>query len=545
MAALAGTDLAELLTADGVWRLLRTRAALTPDQTCVIDSDHHDVTFGEIFDRAERVAAGLAARGVHPGSVVSWQLPSWIDTIVLFTALSRLRAVQNPLVMMLREPEVRFICTQARSDLLVVPKTYRGYAHGEMAESISAGRGGTLDVLVVDEGLPEATPPDGEAPESATGTSGTDASGTGTSGTDTRWLFYTSGTTSVPKGARHTDRGLVSAARTYCAALTPRSDDRIAMLAPIAHVGGILHVLTSFMTGAAVIIADQFDPATVARLLGDNDVTIGGNGVPFGLKFMELQRANPRVPLFPTMTVFTVGGSPRPRTFNQDVRRTLGGHGIVSGYGLTECPFVSWASPRDADSDRALSEGRPGPDVSVRIVREDGSAARPGEFGEVRVKAPQLMRGYVDASLDAEAFDESGYFRTGDLGVVDDRGYLTITGRIKDVIIRNMENVSAREVEDAFLGHPDIAELSVVGLPDVLTGERVCAVVVPRPGREPLALSELCKYARAQGLNVRKLPVQLEIVDELPRNAMGKVVKRVLRERFDRHAPGAEATADP
>jgi acyl-CoA synthetase (AMP-forming)/AMP-acid ligase II len=522
-----GASPVEALEADSVWQLLRRRAALTPGRLFMIDANRRLVTFGELFHRAERVGAGLAERGVHRGSVVSWQLPSRIDTIVLFTALSRLGAVQNPLVMMLREPEVGFISGQARSALLVVPRSYRQYEHGAMAESISASSGG-LDVLTVDDDLPEAVPRPQERADS---------------GTETRWLFYTSGTTSAPKGARHTDRGLIAAARTYCSALLPTPDDRIALIAPIAHVGGVLHVLAAFMTGAALVVADLFDPVAVAQLLGESGVTIGGNGVPFGLKFIELQRGRPHDPLFPAMKVFTIGGSPRPRTFSQDIRETLGGSGIVSGYGLTECPFVSWASLRDPDGDRALSEGRPGPDAQVRITRGDGAAADAGEPGEVRVKAPQLMQGYVDASLDADAFDDEGYFRTGDLGVVDDRGYLTITGRIKDVIIRNMENISAREVEDAFLGHPGIAELAVIGLPDEQTGERVCAVVVPRSAHDSPTLPELCEYARSRGLNVRRLPVQLEIVEQLPRNAMGKVMKRRLREQFDHGSAGPEGKA--
>ena len=144
------------------------------------------------------------------------------------------------------------------------------------------------------------------------------------------------------------------------------------------------------------------------------------------------------------------------------------------------------------------------------------------------------MLGYLDSSLDADAFDDEGYFRTGDLAMVDDAGYLTITGRLKDVIIRNMENISAREIENLALTFPRAAETAVIALPDPETGERVCAVVVPADPMDPPTLDELVAHLRAEGLNPRKLPVQLEYVSELPRNAMNKVVKKTLKDQFVR-----------
>src|SRR5690606_13677664 len=182
--------------------------------------------------------------------------------------------------------------------------------------------------------------------------------------------------------------------------------------------------------------------------------------------------------------------------------------------------------------EHATTEGRPGPGTDLRIVRDDGSEAATGETGELRVRARQLMLGYVDPALDRDAFDENGYFRTGELGFLDERGYLTITGRQKDVIIRKMENISAREVEEHPITHPGVPDAAVIGVPDEEAGERVCAVVAPADPAAPPGLAYLCEHARGRGLNVRKLPERLEIVDELPRNAMGKVVNPRLRERF-------------
>ncbi|WP_406358186.1 class I adenylate-forming enzyme family protein [Streptomyces sp. NBC_00658] len=504
------------LQADSVWELVCRRAAATPGALLVVDERRRRMTFAEFRDSVERVAAGLAARGVGRGTVVSWQLPSWIETIVLFAALSRLGAVQNPLIMMLREPEVEFICRQAGSRLLIVPESFRRFEHGAMAHSLAARLPG-LEVLTTGAGLPEADPaalpPEPQGPEA-------------------RWLFYTSGTTAAAKGAKHTDEGLLAAARTFCTAIEPTPDDRIAALAPLAHVGGVLHVLAALMAGSALIINDVFEPAASAELLRDEGVTLGGSGVPFLQGFLREQRARPRERLFPSMRAFLIGGAPRHESLHYETRDRLGGAGISSGYGLTECPFLSWGRPDDGDHEHATADGQPGPETRVRIVRADGTRADAGEIGELWVRAPQLTVGYVDSGLDKAAFDAEGFFRTGDLASLDGRGYLTITGRLKDVIIRNMENVSAREVEDHLLAVPGLADATVIGLPDPDTGERVCAVVVPVDPASPPELGEICAHLRARGLNTRRLPVQLEILAELPRNAMGKVVKTALRERF-------------
>jgi acyl-CoA synthetase (AMP-forming)/AMP-acid ligase II len=504
-----------------IWQLIRGRAERTPHARLVIDEHDHAITFGEFRDAAERLAAGLADRGVRAEDVVSWQLPSRIDTMILTAALSRLGVVQNPLIMMLREPEVEFICGQAKSRLLVVTSHFRGYDHAGMAHAV-AGRLPGLDVLVVDDGLPTGDPatlpPEPEPDQQSEPL--------------VRWLFYTSGTTAEPKGAQHTDRGLLAASATFCESLAPTAADRIASLAPIAHVGGILHILSALAVGSSLVITAVFDPASTPEQLSRQQVTLGGSGVPFIRVYLQRQRAQPDSRMFPQARAWLVGGSPRPASLHHDVKNELGGVGIVSGYGLTECPYVSWGHVGDSDHGLATTEGRPRSGTEVVIVRADGSHAGPGEVGELRVRAPQLTVGYVDSALDADAFDSDGFFRTGDLAFVDEHGAITITGRIKDVIIRNMENISAREVEDRLADYAGISDVAVVGLPDPVTGERVCAVVVPARPEHPPTLDEVCAHLTGKGLNVRKLPVQLEVVDELPRNAMAKVVKVELRRRF-------------
>jgi len=201
----------------------------------------------------------------------------------------------------------------------------------------------------------------------------------------------------------------------------------------------------------------------------------------------------------------------------------------VSGYGLTEAPIIAMGSVRDSDEQLANTEGKATGTTRLRVVTLEGKEGGIGEEGEIRAKAPQLMKGYLDSSLDAEAFDEDGWFKTGDIGRLDKDGHVLITGRVKDIIIRHGENISAKELEDLLFTHPKIADAAVVGLPDPKTGERACAVVVATDTANPPTLPELFEYLTDQGLAKQKVPEQLELVDELPRNASGKVLKHELR----------------
>jgi acyl-CoA synthetase (AMP-forming)/AMP-acid ligase II len=225
------------------------------------------------------------------------------------------------------------------------------------------------------------------------------------------------------------------------------------------------------------------------------------------------------------------GGAPQPPQLFWDLLRETGAP-IRSGYGLTEHPIVTMGALGDPPEKLAASEGRATRGTEIRIVKPGGALAAAGEEGEVRVRGPHLFRGYVDAALDAEAIDEGGFLRTGDLGVLDADGYLAITGRLKDVIIRKGENVSAKEIEDHLHAHPRVGEAAVIGLPDAERGERVCAVLVLRDAGSPLELSELAAFLRGRGLANYKLPEQLELLAELPRNPSGKVLKRELQTRY-------------
>jgi len=505
-----------------LWELLEQRVAATPDAVMAVDDGDRSITFAEYRAAAERAAAGLARLGIAEGDVVSWQLPTWIESLVLVAALSRLGVVQNPMLPIYRQREVGFITKQAGTRLLIVPGTWRNFDYEDMAREIAGGQPG-LEVLVANRALPQGDPtqlpPPPMPPDDV-------------ADLPVRWYYYTSGTTADPKGAQHTDATIKAAAVGMCERLEVAASDRIGCVFPFTHIAGAVYIFSALTYGCTMIVVEGFDAEATPPVLARNDVTLAGAGTPFHMAYLAYQRNHPEsAPLFPKARAYIGGGAPKPPQLHYDIKAELGGVGVVSGYGMTEAPIVTMASVRDSDEVLADTEGRAVTGVDLVAVTLDGGRAPVGEEGEIRVKGPMLMRGYLDASLDVEAFDDDGYLRTGDLGVLDERGNVRITGRVKDIIIRNMENISAKELEDILFTHPKIADVAVIGLPDDRTGERACAVVVVQ-GDDAPALDELSAYLLEKGLMKQKLPEQLEIVDALPRNPTGKVLKFELRDRF-------------
>jgi acyl-CoA synthetase (AMP-forming)/AMP-acid ligase II len=512
-----------------LWQVIERRAAATPDAVLAHEDTGAELTFAQYRDACLRAAAGLHAdHGVGRGTGVSWELPTWNESLVLVGALARLGARQNPLIPIYRGREVGFITEQSDASLLVVPTVYRNFDFEAMAREIAGPRPG-LGVLVVDRDLPDGDPaglPEGEAPPAAAAEA------------PIRWLFYTSGTTADPKGAPHTDLTVMASALAMAECLDIRADDVSALIFPFTHIGGIGWLMAALFTGCTLLTTEAFDPSTTPAFLAANDVTLAGSGTPFHMAYLAAQRAQGGDTIFPHIRSYPGGGAPKPPQLHYDLKREIGGVGIVSGYGLTEAPIVVMATTDDPDDKLASTEGRPTPGVDLIVVGLDGRRAGPGEEGEIRLKGPQVIRGYLDPSLDADAFDEQGYFRSGDLGIVDADGYVTITGRLKDVIIRHGENISAKEVEDLLYSHPAVADVAVIGLPDPKTGERACAVVAVRADQS-LAFADMVAYLKDQGLRIQAIPEQLELVDEVPRNPAGKILKHTLRERFASVPPPA------
>jgi cyclohexanecarboxylate-CoA ligase len=505
-----------------LWDLVEKRVALTPDLVIATDEDERTLTCAGFRDWAERVAAGFMAQGVGRDVNVSWLLPTWIEAFVLVGALARLEAVQNPMLPIYRDREVRFITQQTNAKLIITPSEWKGFDYEAMCRDAAAELPG-LDVFVCDKSLPEddpaVLPRFTPAPDVASA--------------PIRWIFYTSGTTADPKGARHSDASVRPSADAMVGGLQITDDDVFGLVFPYTHIGGQTWTFSAFMSGCKLVFNEAFVPATTIPILRREDITLAGAGTPFHMAYLDAQRQLPAgEKLFPHVRAFPGGASPKPPQLHYDILAEMGGVGIVSGYGLTEFPIATMAHTTDSPEQLAETEGSPGPGVTLKVVTLDGQVAGANEEGEIRTKGRQMFKGYVDSSLDDAAFDEDGWFRTGDLGKVNEFGNVVITGRLKDVIIRKGENISAKEVEDLLFTHPKVADAAVIGVPDPKLGERCCAVVAPSDPTDPPTLPELFEFLKAGGLMVQKIPEQLEIVDVLPRNPAGKVLKHELRSKY-------------
>jgi cyclohexanecarboxylate-CoA ligase len=505
-----------------IWELVDRRATASPDRTMLIDEWDNTLTFGEFRDAAERVAAGLLELGIDEGTPVTWQLPTRIDTVVLSAALSRIGAVQNPVIHLYREREVGFALRQTGAQFAFVQGVWRDFDFPAMFEKLAADMDAPPRILVVDDGLPQGDPStlppvpmlgDDEEPP-------------------IRWIYYTSGSTSDPKGARHSDRSLLSGGWGLAVALDMSSDDVGSIAFPYAHIGGPDYLVTLLTFGFPSVLIEAFNPSVTLDVYRKHGVTMVGGSTAFYIAFLAEQRKSPDVAVLPSIRLMSGGGAPKPPELHYEVQREIGGRGVVHGYGMTESPMIAQGSPHDTDEQLANTDGKPIVGISIRIVGFDGQEAAPGEDGEVRLEGPMVCKGYVDESLNAEAFDDQGWFRTGDLGHVRADGHVVLTGRLKDVIVRKGENISAKEIEDLLHTHPKVEDVAVVGLPDRERGERVCAVVTLAGGADELTLAEIVSFCAEAGLMRQKTPEQLEVRTSMPMAGLGKIVKKELRAEY-------------
>ena len=510
------------------WQLIDETATRHPDRVIVVDDHGRSYSNVQLRDAALRVAAGLADVGVGSGMVVSWQLPSVIESLVLLVALSRLGAVQNPIIPVLREREVRFITGEVHTELFIVPRSWRGFDHAALARTVAADHG--FDVLVVDLDAP-VVPGVLRLPQGDPATLASPPPAVDREALPVRWIYHTSGTTSDPKGARHTDSTVMHGASALIERLDIDEHDIYPVAFPVTHVGGVVILTTFLVTGARIALFESFDPATSPDRFAAYSPTLLGTAVPFFNAFLGAQERHGGEPLYPALRACLGGGAPIPTEIHHALRRSFGVVGVVGSWGLTEFPNATCARCDDPPEVMTGSVGRPGTGVEVRVVDEHGGDVVPGVEGELVLRGPQQLIGYVNVELDASGFFPGRWFRTGDLGRLDADGNVWITGRLKEIVIRNAENISVAEIENVLSHHPDVLEATVIGLPDPQTGERVCAVVVTRDARQ-LTLEVLRVHCAALGLARHKCPEQIEHVDLLPRNAMGKVQKPELRSRF-------------
>lgn len=515
-----------MLDSPTIWGLLVRRVEQAPDADLAIDGISGErLTCIRALQRAEYLAACLLAWGVGPGSLVSWQLPTGLTAFVLQLALARLGAVQNPLISMFGPSEVEAVLRRCRPQFYLVPQDGDSGLQGR-APHVLARLARPPRLLV----LPEAplrvdtsalpSPPE--------------------SGDAVRWIYVTSGTTAEPKGVRHADEALLRAGINLARAVGASPSDVGTMAFPIGHVGGVMYTVMLLASGASAVLLPRYQSAEAVAIFRRHGVTLTGGSTAHYQALLAEQRRLPERRLLPTLRLLSGGGAPKPPELVAQVRDELGCV-LAHAYGMTEAPLMASCRASDNVEQLAHSDGAIADGMALRIVVGMGDGERtaaPGDEGEIRVRGPGVFKGYTDPALDEVAFDSDGWFRTGDLGRLRPDGRVVVTGRLKDVIIRKGENISAREIEDLLSRHPQVGAVAVIGLPDTERGERVCAVVEPRVAGQHLRFADMVAWFEAAGVMRQKIPEQLETVDALPRQgSFSKVSKTALRERFASGTP--------
>jgi acyl-CoA synthetase (AMP-forming)/AMP-acid ligase II len=428
---------------------------------------------------------------------VAWQLPSHANAAVLMLALARMAVVQAPVLHLYREREVRAAVEVAAADVLLVDESTAG--------SAPAG----IRTVVVPADLVERL-------------RGVDAANLAPTETrsESSWVYFTSGTTGRPKAVRHTDATLLSASQGYVAHLGVGSHpDEVGTIAfPIAHIGGMVYLACALLGDFPVLLVPKVTAEGLPRLIAEHGVTVTGASTAFYQMLLAAQTAAPTKDLLmPSLRMLIGGGAACPPEVHRAVRQHLRVP-IVHAYGMTEAPMVCVSEITDSDEQLANSSGRPIP----------GSAVRVSASGEIELCGDNLTPGYVDAEDWLRTTTEDGWFRTGDRGRLRADGRIVLTGRTKDLIIRKGENIAPDEIENELLAHPLVDEIAVLGQPDQLRGELVCAVVRRSARHRDVTLAELCTFLDERGLMKQKWPERLVVVDEFPLTGLGKVAKAEL-----------------
>ncbi|HZP37040.1 MAG TPA: AMP-binding protein [Methylomirabilota bacterium] len=523
------------MTGAGHWRnesllaYLDRWARERPERTAFVDGRGR-YTWQALARAVERAALGLRAHGLEPGGVLSCQLPNWNEAAVLFLAALRLGAIVNPIPPTYRASELRFMLGLLGSQVAVVPAQFRGFDHAGMLTALQPELPRLRSVLVARGVGPAGTRPLEALLQEPWEARAGSAPLPGTDPNAVHEVVFTSGTTGEPKGVMHTENTTLSLLPRAIERLELSDRDVMLMASTVGHQTGFLfgYCLTVLLGGTTVWM-DVWNVEAGARLIEAEGVTVSMGATPF---LRDLTYAEPRPARGPggrTLRLFIAAGAPIPRALVRDARERLGCV-VSAGWGMTENGLCTCNGLRDPDEKIFGSDGVPLPGVELRIVDDADRDVAPGVEGHLLSRGCSHFVGYYERpGFTAEAHTRDGWFRTGDRATRDRDGYLTITGRAKDIIIRGGENIPIVEVENLLYTHPKIAGVAIVAMPDPRLGERACAVVVPREG-QAITLAEIVAFLEGHQLARQKFPERLELVSEFPTTPSGKVQKYRLRE---------------
>ncbi|WP_250280586.1 MULTISPECIES: AMP-binding protein [unclassified Frankia] len=506
--------------------LLDRWADATPARRFVSDGTT-ELDYATVRERAHGLAAALLRRGVRPGDRVAVQLPNWSEFVVSYLALARLGAVTVPIMTVYRHTEIAHVLRNSGAVAAITTGAFRGFDHAAMFRALQA-EAPALGTLVIARG--DAAPDELTFAEATATIPGPDEFGPYPEPDVPHVIVYTSGTESTAKGCVHTWNTLDFSGRGLARDVFQlTAEDVMFMPSPVAHATGlVVGVLVPLAVGAETHLLDIWEPNEGLRRIERYRTTATATATPFVR--MALDAAPEAKRDLSSMRFWLCAGAPIPETLALEFERTFSNGVLMPLYGCSELMAATCCHPGDPIERRAGSDGSPALDgIQIRLDGPDGPVG-PGEEGEITYWGPGAILGYWrDPERTAATIDSGGWHHTGDLGRFDADGYLRVTGRLKDIIIRGGTNISAAEIEGYIVAHPDVSQVAVVAYPDERLGEKACAVVVPVKGASP-TLEDITNFLRVERrIATQKLPERLVLVDELPMTATGKVQKFRLR----------------
>lgn len=514
---------------DTYFDLLARQVELRPDKVFVTDG-RRSLTYRELHDSALKLAAGLHRRGWRAGDTVAVQLPNWVEFLEVTIALSRLGIVAVPIMPIYRRDEVGYVLGNADVRAVVCPGTFKGFDYLAMYQDLAQDLP-ELDIVVAGaERIPfpgaitlssvqtESVPSASELPPQP-------------SADDPFLIVYTSGTTSRPKGCLHTFNTYCAGARSLTIAFDYTDSDVQFGPSPITHTTGLVtSVLVPLLNGASTHLMAEWEPvnglAEIARF--------GCTQVVTATTFLQMLLAayNPARDDASSLRTWVCAGAPIPTAVVEQATAKLPALRVLSLYGRSENLCTTTCSISDDPARSLTSDGAALPGHYVAVVDDAGAEVPRGTPGDIAYRGPSHMIEYLGNAVETAAlFTPDGLSRSGDIGVMDDDGFVRVTGRTKDIIIRGGMNISAREIEDLLAAHPGLSASAVVGIPDDRLGERVGCFVVPNTGTPDPTIEELRTYLTDRGVAIQKTPERVISVDSLPMTATGKVQKHVLRQQ--------------
>ncbi len=499
-------------------------ARAMPDKIAVVDNHGATYTYSALDHAASCLANWMLAKGIESGDRIAFQLPGWCEFTVIYLACLKIGAVSVPLLPSWREAELVWVLNKCQAKMFFAPTLFKQTRPVDLILPLQNQLPQLQQIVGVDK-LAPATSSLSLSQILADNTPLTTA--ITVHGDELAAVLFTSGTEGLPKGVMLTHNNILASEWAYCARLNLTWQDVFMMPAPLGHATGFLHGVTApFLIGARSVLLDIFTPAACLALLEQQRCTCMLGATPFVYDLLNLLEKQPAD--LSALRFFLCGGTTIPKKVARECQQR--GIKLLSVYGSTESSPHAVVNLDDPLSRFMHTDGYAAAGVEIKVVDNARKTLPPGCEGEEASRGPNVFMGYFDEpELTARALDEEGWYYSGDLCRMDEAGYIKITGRKKDIIVRGGENISSREVEDILLQHPKIHDACVVAMPDERLGERSCAYVVLKAPHHSLSLEDVVAFFSRKRVAKYKYPEHIVVIEKLPRTASGKIQKFLLR----------------